>query len=130
VNILQSLQGRTSKIEARYIVIGIVVFGIISKFLNVHNWIYEAHFNLISYNPYVPFIGLAVGWGYLIILLGSKGHARNLIIPTIIGLVYDIILMYGVFQTPKYIPMIDQLKELLVVEILILAVFTWLVLKD
>lgn len=117
-----------SKQEASGLVMVIVAGGIFSKLLNVHNWIYEAHFNLISYNPYVPFIGLAVGWFYLLILLGSKGNARKLIVPTLIGFIYDIILMYGVFQT--YTPMYEELSRLLIYEILILGGITWSIVKD
>jgi len=117
-----------SKTEGSLLIIGIVVGGIFSKFLNIHNWVYEAHFNLISYNPHVPFIGLGIGWFYLLILLGSRGNARKLIIPTIIGLIYDIILMYGVFQT--YTPMYEELSRLLIYEVLLLGGVTWAVVKD
>lgn len=105
----------------------ITFLSILSKLLNMWHW-HEVQYNLISYYPYVCFIGLIVGWIYILILWGSKGKARWLVIPTSVAVIYNIYLTYGIFQT--YTKIHTRLLLALLLTIILNVFIYYLIRKD
>ena len=118
-----------NKTEAIVLGTVIILATLISNSLNIFHWIYEVSFDLISYNPYVPFVGLFGTWCTLLLILSKPKDATiSIAIPLGAGIVYNFFLIKGIMET--YTDLIQKLEIILVIEITLLIFITYLVTKE
>jgi len=116
-----------SREEGIIIAVLLFVFALSSDSIMIKHWI-ETGFDMSSYSPYAPFIGLASSWLMFLVLMSNKHIGMITGGLLAIGMVYSVIQIYGVFHT--YTTMYDTLKLILEVLIIFLVVMTWAITKD
>jgi hypothetical protein len=72
--------------------VGLNLFG---KAINVLHW-WDIGFQMVSYHPWIPFIGLAGVVAYLAVAYITDAHIFFWLVG-LSALVYDIILLYGIY---------------------------------
>lgn len=107
------------------IIVGVTIY---TNTTNIRHW-YDIAFNLSSYNPHVPIIGLASTWGGLLVTINriDKGRAPAIFL-FFMAVIYFIFQVYGIFKT--YPEMHDVLRKELTAVIAGMVIVTWSVIKD
>lgn len=74
----------------------LVVLTFTSRFISIKHW-EEIGWNLSSYHPMVPFVGLAWAVVYMLILYLRKVFAPSLWFIGVMGLVYSLIMFWAIW---------------------------------
>jgi len=108
--------------------ISLVVLGFFSDIPTMYHWIVDEHLILTNYPYYTPFIGL-ISKGIIISLLyPSKNISKFVLTPFLLGLIYNLVLIYAMFGT--YPDKTFQLIFLSITVPLLLVGIFWSISKD
>ena len=86
------------KINLTHIALAGIGVGILAKFINVSHWA-KINWNMVSYDPMIPVLGLFAALVYLYVLHKKRITFWYLWIFGLTALVYDLFLLYGVMET-------------------------------